>query len=74
MTMVHIPYTIEQDEDGAWCAHAVFVTAEVNGGANGVGGTAAEAIADLHNALSAMVAEFGLPQSAVTPMLLGNVA
>ena len=61
MATVHIPYTVERDEDGAWCAHAVFVTADVHGGANGAGDTQESAITDLHEALAAMVEEFGLP-------------
>lgn len=70
MTTVHIPYTIGQDEDGAWCAHATFVTDEVHGGVNGSGDTKDEAIADLHEALKASVESFGLPHSAVAPMIL----
>jgi predicted RNase H-like HicB family nuclease len=68
--MVHIPYTVEQDEDGAWCAHADFVTSHVHGGANGVGDTKDAAIEDLHAVLAAMVEEYGPPHSAVVPMLL----
>jgi predicted RNase H-like HicB family nuclease len=58
-----IPYTVEQDEDGAWCTHADFVTDVVRGGANGVGDTEEAAIADLHSVLAVMVEEYGLPYS-----------
>ena len=55
---VHIPYTVEQDEDGVWCAHAQL---RPGVGANGEGTTADEAIADLREALTGLVAEFGVP-------------
>lgn len=55
---VHVPYTIEQDEDGAWCAHAQL---RPGVGANGEGDTAAAAISDLREALMGLVAEFGVP-------------
>ena len=32
---VHVPYTVEQDEDGVWCAHAQL---RPGVGANGEGG------------------------------------
>jgi len=56
---VHVPYTVEQDEDGMWCAHAQL---RPGVGANGEGNTRAEAIADLREALSALIAEFGVPE------------
>ncbi len=34
---VHVPYTVEQDEDGIWCAHAQLLPGV---GANGEGDTA----------------------------------
>jgi hypothetical protein len=64
---VHIPYTLEQGEDGLWCAHADFVTDQVRGGAAGEGPTVDEAIEDLHGE---MVALYGMPWSAVRPMVL----
>lgn len=55
---VHVPYTVEQDEDGVWCAHAQL---RPGVGANGEGVTALEAIADLREALTGLVAELGVP-------------
>jgi predicted RNA binding protein YcfA (HicA-like mRNA interferase family) len=34
MATVHVPYTVERDEDGVWCAHAWL---GASGGANGNG-------------------------------------
>jgi predicted RNase H-like HicB family nuclease len=70
MAVMHIPYTVEQGEDGAWSAHADFVTNQVRGGANGAGETEEEAIADLREALTALAEEYGPPRSAVMPMVL----
>jgi predicted RNase H-like HicB family nuclease len=55
---VHVPYTVEQDEDGVWCAHAQL---RPGVGANGEGETAEAAVADLREAVSGLVAEFGAP-------------
>lgn len=44
---VHIPYTVEQDEDGVWCAHAQL---RPGVGANGEGDTREAAVADLREA------------------------
>jgi hypothetical protein len=55
---VHVPYTVEQDEDGVWCAHAQL---RPGVGANGEGQPAGAAIADLREALIALVQEFGVP-------------
>jgi predicted RNase H-like HicB family nuclease len=55
---VHVPYTVEQDEDGVWCAHAQL---RPGVGANGEGETAEAAIADLREALIGLVEEFGVP-------------
>ncbi|MHB8289597.1 MAG: type II toxin-antitoxin system HicB family antitoxin [Acidimicrobiales bacterium] len=54
---VHVPYTVEQDETGWWCAHASLP----GGGANGEGVTRAEAVADLREALEGWLKEFGIP-------------
>lgn len=70
MTAIHIPYTLEQGVDGLWCAHADFVTDDVHGGAGGEGTTVEEAVADLHEVLVEMVSLYGMPRSAVRPMLL----
>lgn len=56
---VHVPYTVEQDEDGVWCAHAQL---RPGVGAHGQGDTAEAAVDDLREALQALVAEFGVPQ------------
>lgn len=55
--VVHVPYTVEQDETGWWSAHASLP----GGGANGEGQTADEAVADLREALDGWFAEFGVP-------------
>jgi predicted RNase H-like HicB family nuclease len=55
---VHVLYTIEQDEDGIWCAHAQL---RPGVGAHGEGETAEAAIADLREALAGLIAEFGVP-------------
>ena len=55
---VHVPYTVEQDEDGVWCAHAQL---RPGVGANGEGDTPEAAVADLREALEGLIAEFGAP-------------
>jgi predicted RNase H-like HicB family nuclease len=55
---VHVPYVIEQDEDGVWCAHAQL---QPGVGGHGEGETAEAAIADLREALAGLIAEFGVP-------------
>jgi predicted RNase H-like HicB family nuclease len=55
---VHVLYTIEQDEDGVWCAHAQL---RPGVGAHGEGETVEAAIADLRDALAGLIAEFGVP-------------
>lgn len=52
------PLTVEQDEDGVWCAHAQL---RPGVGANGEGHSPAAAIADLREALTGLIAEFGVP-------------
>ena len=56
--VIHVPYTLEQDEDGVWCAHAQL---RPGVGANGEGDSPAAAIADLREALTGLIAEFGVP-------------
>ena len=56
---VHVPYTVEEDEDGVWCAHAQL---RPGVGANGEGATREEAVADLRDALAGLIAEFGAPE------------
>jgi predicted RNase H-like HicB family nuclease len=55
---VHVPYTVEQDDDGVWCAHAQLSPGV---GANGEGDSREAAIADLREALIGLIAEFGAP-------------
>jgi len=57
---LHVPYAVEQDEDGAWCAHAQL---RPGVGANGEGDTPDAAIADLREALAGLIAEFGAPDA-----------
>jgi len=59
MAMVHVPYTVQPDEDGVWCAHAWLGS---SGGANGNGATAEEAIADLREAVQMVIDEDGVPE------------
>lgn len=56
--VVHLPYTVERDEDGVWCAHAQIGP---NNGANGHGSTRDEALADLQEALLLVLEEDGVP-------------
>jgi predicted RNase H-like HicB family nuclease len=56
---VHVPYTVEQDQDGVWCAHAQL---RPGVGAHGEGDTPEAAVADLRAALEGLIAEFGVPQ------------
>lgn len=55
---VHVPYTVEPDEDGVWCAHAQL---RPGVGAHGEGETPEAAVADLREALEGLIAEFGVP-------------
>jgi hypothetical protein len=55
---VHVPYTVEQDEEGVWCAHAQL---RPGVGANGEDDSAHAAVADLREALTGLIAEFGIP-------------
>ena len=59
MATVHVPYTIVQDEDGVWCAHAWLGS---SGGANGNGATSEEAVADLRDAVQMVLDEDGVPE------------
>ena len=56
---VHVPYTLEQDEDGIWCAHGWLGS---SGGANGNGATPEEAVADLREAVQMVIDEDGGPE------------
>ena len=57
--IVHVSYTLEQDEDGIWCAHAWLGS---SGGANGNGGTPEAAVADLREAVQMVLDEDGIPE------------
>jgi predicted RNase H-like HicB family nuclease len=56
---VHVPYVLEQDEDGVWCAHAQL---RPGVGAHGDGDTPEEALNELRIALGGLIEEFGPPQ------------
>ena len=58
--VVHVPYAVEQDEDGIWCASAQL---RPGVGAVGDGPTAEAAVADLRDALEALLAEVDLRMS-----------
>jgi hypothetical protein len=47
---VHVPYTLEQDEDGVWCA-----SAQLRPGVGAVGD------GETREALQALIAEVGIP-------------
>lgn len=55
---IHVPYVVEQDEDGVWCAHAQL---RPGVGAHGEGDTPEAAADDLREALAGLVEEFGIP-------------
>ncbi len=55
---VHIPYTVEQDEDGVRCAHAQL---RPSVGAHGEGDSREAAIADPCDALIGLIGKFGAP-------------
>lgn len=55
---MHVPYTVDQDEDGVWCASALI---RPGAGAVGDGVTPEEAVADLREALASLIAEIGAP-------------
>jgi predicted RNase H-like HicB family nuclease len=56
--IVHVPYVVEQDEDGVWCASAQL---RPGVGAVVVGPSAEAAVADLRDALETLQAEVGPP-------------
>ena len=55
---MHVPYTLQRDEDGVWCASALV---RPGAGAVGDGATPEEALADLREGLTALIAEIGAP-------------
>lgn len=56
--VVHVPYTVKQDEDGVWCAAAML---RPGVGALGDGSTRDEAITDLRAGLLLLIEEVGIP-------------
>jgi predicted RNase H-like HicB family nuclease len=56
--IVHVPYVVQQDEDGAWCAAAQL---RPGAGAVGQGLTREGAIADLRAGLELLIEEVGVP-------------
>ena len=56
--VVHVPYVVEQDEDGVWCASALL---RPGVGAFGDGTTPEEAVTDLRAALEALLDVVGPP-------------
>lgn len=55
--VAHVPYTVEQDETGWYCAHAYVGRV----GCNGEGRTRAEAVADLREAVTMVIEDDGAP-------------
>jgi len=53
----HVPYALEQDEDGVWCASAQL---RPGVGAVGDGPSPEAAVEDLREALISLIAEVGL--------------
>jgi predicted RNase H-like HicB family nuclease len=56
---VTVPVVVECDEDGVWCAHAQL---RPGLGAHGEGDTEEAALADLRQALTGLIEEFGAPR------------
>jgi predicted RNase H-like HicB family nuclease len=56
--VVHVPYVVEQDEDGVWCASAQLRPGVA---AFGDGPTEEAAIADLRTAVELLLEEVGPP-------------
>jgi predicted RNase H-like HicB family nuclease len=56
--VVHVPYVVEQDEDGVWCASALLRSGV---GAVGDGATPEEAVTDLRAGLEALLEVVGAP-------------
>jgi len=56
---LQIPFTVEQDENGDWCAAAALTP---DAFANGQGETREEAIEDLKAAIVLLAEEVGVPE------------
>lgn len=63
--VVHVPYVVAPDEDGVWCAHAQL---RPGVGAHGQGENEAAAVADLREALTGLIDEFGAPNELAIPV------
>jgi predicted RNase H-like HicB family nuclease len=59
---LHIPFTVEQDENGDWCAAAALTP---DAFANGQGGTREDAIEDLREAIALLAETVGVPEQLV---------
>lgn len=57
--MVQVPYILEQDEDGFWCANAEL---RPGSAAFGYGDTAQDALDDLREGLALLLEEAGPPE------------
>jgi predicted RNase H-like HicB family nuclease len=55
---LHVPYVIEQDEDGAWCASAQLRPGVATSGG---GPTREGAVDDLKSGLELLIEETGIP-------------
>ncbi|GAA1070538.1 hypothetical protein [Nocardiopsis composta] len=60
---VPIPYRLEQDEDGVWCAEAAVRRGVT---AFGYGDAPGSAMADLHAGVRVLIEEFGPPEAPAT--------
>jgi hypothetical protein len=56
---ITVPFTVEQDENGAWCAAAALTP---DAFANGEGDTREAAIEDLRAAITLLAEEVGVPE------------
>ena len=59
---ITVPFTVVQDENGAWCAAAALTP---DAFANGEGDTRAAAIDDLKAAIALLAEEVGVPEQLV---------
>jgi predicted RNase H-like HicB family nuclease len=56
---ITVPFTIEQDENGVWCAEAALTPKSF---ANGEGATPEAAIEDLKEAIAVLAESVGVPE------------
>ncbi|GAA1572515.1 hypothetical protein GCM10009804_31210 [Kribbella hippodromi] len=59
---IHVPFLVEQDEDGVWTAEAALTP---DAFANGEGETREAALEDLRAAIVTLAAEVGAPEQLV---------